>query len=531
MKSIINIAFVLSILFVSCKKQLEETPYSSLPPEQVFKDEAGLKKATLGAYQSWTFTGNDMSETLQRFVLVEGSNRYAAPGMGGGTGLVAPYYRYGHIPTDAAINTVWRRLFLSVARANTVIGNANVAVKDPSIANIYIAEARFLRAYAYFNLVRLYGGVPIIDREIKSLEDEDLIYAAKATIEQTYNFIIDDLKYAESTLPDKWEGTDIGRISAGIAKAVLGKVYLTMGGEPLNKTEYFDLAAAKLQEVVGGANEAKYNFGLIDNFVDVFKLTNERNKEILLSFGFFVNSVNPNGSPYPFYLFPRGLTATAEQTSYGLAYDLFQLFDEGDTRRDVTLVERYVYTNTFQNEFDYGDSIIFDPVDKKYRNKRNGVVWGNPTAPNGISYGKLARDPRPAGGANNSYSTDMIEMRFSDVLLCLAEALIESGNSADAMQHIDRVRARAHADPYGALSEEDARAAVRKERKLELVGEFTSLYDIRRWGVLEEEMAATSVTNIVENTIAAYDPKFYLYPIPQSQIDANPALIQNDGWK
>ena len=530
MKSIINIAVIFSILFVSCKKQLEETPFSSLPPELVFKDEAGLKKATLGAYQSWTFTGNDISEAIQRFVLVEGSNRYAAPGMGGGTGLVAPYYRYGHIPTDAAINTVWRRLFLSVARANTVIGNANVAVKDPEIANIYIAEARFLRAYAYFNLVRLYGGVPIIDREIKSLEDEDLIYAKKATIEETYNFIIDDIKYAESTLPDKWEGGEVGRISAGIAKAMLGKVYLTMGGAPLKKTEYFDLATTKLLEVVGTTNEAKYNFGLMDDFDDVFQLSNERNKEILLSFGAFTNAVNPNGSIYPFYLFPRGLTATAEQTSYGLTYDLFELYDEGDTRREATLIERYVYKAAFQNEFDNGDSIIFDPVNKKYRNKRNGIIWGNATAPNGISYGKLARDPRPAGGAVNSYNTDMIELRFSDVLLCLAEALIESGNSGDAIQYIDRVRDRAHADTYGALSESDARIAVRKERKLELVGEFTSIYDIRRWEILEEEMAATSVTNIVENTIADYDPKFYLYPIPQSQIDANTNLIQNDGW-
>ncbi len=85
-----------------------------------------------------------------------------------------------------------------------------------------------------------------------------------------------------------------------------------------------------------------------------------------------------------------------------------------------------MYRADFQNEFDNGDSIIFDPVDKKYRNKRNGIIWGNATAPNGISYGKLARDPRPVGGAVNSYNTDMIELRFSDVLLCLAEALIES---------------------------------------------------------------------------------------------------------
>ena len=420
--------------------------------------------------------------------------------------------------------------FLSVARANTVIDNAHLVLKDPGDANIYVAEARFLRAYAYFNLVRLYGGVPIINREIRSLEDDDLIYAARATTEETYDFIVEDIKYAEATLPDKWEGGDIGRISSGTAKAMLGKVYLAMAGAPLNKTEYFDLAASKLQEVVGATNEVKYNFGLMDNFKDIFSLSNERNKEIILSFGYFVNAVNTNGSIFPFFLFPRGLTSTAEQTSYGLSYDLFELFDQGDTRRDVTLVERYLYTAPFQNEFDYGDSIIFDPVNKKYRNKRNGIAWGSQTAPNGIAYGKFARDPRPVGGGNNSYSTDMVELRFSDVLLCLAEALIESGHSGDAMQYIDRVRIRAGVEAYGSLSEADARTAVRKERKLELVGECTTVFDIRRWNVLQEEMAATSVTNIVENTIAAYDPKFNLYPIPQSQLDANVNLVQNSGW-
>ncbi len=82
-----------------------------------------------------------------------------------------------------------------------------------------------------------------------------------------------------------------------------------------------------------------------------------------------------------------GLTATAEQTSYGLSYDLFQLYEQVDTRRDVTLIELLmVYAAPFQNEFDTGDSIIFDPVDKNYRNKRNGIIWGNATAPNGISF-------------------------------------------------------------------------------------------------------------------------------------------------
>lgn len=196
----------------------------------------------------------------------------------------------------------------------------------------------------------------------------------------------------------------------------------------------------------------------------------------------------------------------------------------------MTLIERYVWVGTFQNEFDYGDSVIFDPIHKKYRNQRNDTIWGSTTAPNGIAYGKLALDPRPSGFGANSYSTDLIELRFSDVLLCLAEALTESGNSGDALQYINRVRDRAQATPYGSLSQPGMVAAVKKERKLELVGEFTSVYDIRRWGTLQEEIAATDPANTNENMINPYNVKYELYPIPQDQMDNNANLVQNSGW-
>jgi len=516
------------ILFtaVSCKDNLEETPFSSLSKEVVFKDEEGLNQATIGVYQAWT--APDYTDISNRFILTESGHRYATAGIAVGAD---PYYRFGHLPNSGAFESVWARFYKIIFRANTVISNAKMAVPDKlEKADPYIAEARFLRAYAYFNLVRYFGGVPLILREINSLKDTDLIFGAKSTDEEVYNAIIEDLIFAESNLPDSRDGAELGRVSAGTAKAMLGKVYLTMAGKPLNKAEYFQKAVEKLKEVVGDENEAKYNFQLLPDFASVFALVNERNREIVLSFSYFVNSSNPNGNILPFNLFPSGLVNGDEQTNYGLTYDFYKLFDKTDTRRDFTLVTRYVFKGTARSDTQPGDSIIYDSVKANYINKRTNLSFAHDDYKYGIAYGKLAREPRPAGAAIQGYGADLIELRFSDVLLCLAEALVETGKTAEALPLLNRVRTRAKATLSKATAIAELRAAIRNERRLELTGEFTTVFDIRRWGTLSQEISAMSADQIVDNILLPYTPKLEIYPIPQSQIDANPQLKQNNGW-
>ena len=463
-----------------------------------------------------------------RFILAESGHRYTTAGILGDA-FINPYYSFGQTPAAAEILADWTRMYQSIARANSVIGNANKAVSDTTIANKYIAEARFLRAYAYFNLVRNYGGVPIIDKEISSLADDKLIFGAKATIEETYNFILKDLQYAESKLPATRSGVDLGRLTSAAAKGMLGKVYLTMAGKPLSKPEYFQKAVDKLTEITGPANETTYNLGLQANFPDVFALANERGKEILFSFGYFLSSANPYASIWPFFLGPRGLLNGDEQTNYGLTYDFYQLYEETDTRRDFTVVPRYKFVGTATDGAQPGDSIIFDPAQRNYIVKSTGGIFGNSAIHCGLAYGKFARVARPTGANPYGYPCDLIELRFSDVLLCLAEALVETSHPADAVPLLNRVRLRALASAYaGPVDEASVRAAVRAERRLELTGEFTTVYDIRRWGTLQDEIAAMSPSQIVNGVINPYAPKLELYPIPQAQIDANPNLTQTN---
>jgi len=155
---------------------------------------------------------------------------------------------------------------------------------------------------------------------------------------------------------------------------------------------------------------------------------------------------------------------------------------------------------------------------------------GDTTTGYGVAYGKLARVPRIVGSPAQGYNADLIEMRFSDVLLCYAEALNESGKSAAALPVLNRVRERAKAIASKATAVTDLRAAIRTERRLELTGEFTTVFDIRRWGTLKEEIAAITADQIVGSKLTPYDPKFEIYPIPQPQLDINPNLKQNTGW-
>jgi tetratricopeptide (TPR) repeat protein len=523
-----NIIFpaLLVIALVSCKDNLDEKPFSSLSKEVVFQDEDGLNQATIGVYHA--YTAPDFNDISSRFVLTESGHQYATAGIGIGS---EPYYRFGHLPNSGAFASVWSRFYRIIFRANTVVANAKLAVPgEEQEADPYIAEARFLRAYAYFNLVRYFGGVPLILDEINSLRDTELIFGSKKTDVEVYDAIVADLTFAEANLPDARNGAELGRVTAGAAKAMLGKVYLTMAGKPLNKTENYQKAVDKLREVTGAANEQKYAFELLPDFANIFALNNERNREIVLSFGYFINSSNPNGNILPFNLFPPGLVNGDEQTNYGLTYDFFKLFEKTDVRRDFTLVEKYVYKGTPRGDIQPGDSIIYDPVKANYINKRTKLSVGTDDYKYGMAFGKMAREPRPAGAAIQGYAADLIELRFSDVLLCLAEALVETGKPAEALPLLNRVRLRAKATASKAASVADLRIAIRKERRLELTGEFNTVFDIRRWGTLQQEIAAMSPDQIVDNVLAAYDPKFEIYPTPQSQIDANPNLKQHDLW-
>lgn len=526
-KILLPMLFLLATIIQSCKKDLIEKPYSTLSPSTIFTSETGLKQATLGIYQSWTATYftqdhryDNIFDVVHRFALSETGHQYATAGVYG-TAFTDPYLSFAETPTSNAGAVVWKRAYLTVSRANSVIDNANKAVPDAGIADVYKAEAKFNRAYAYFNLVRNFGGVPLVKNEITSLSQSDAIFGARASVEDTYKFIIEDLQFAEQKLPNTWTADDAGRVSAGAAKAMLGKVYLTMAGKPLSKPEYFQKAVDKLKEVNSAA--ATYNFGLAGDFKSIFSTSNEMSKERVLAFRYAWSSSLVDANLVPFFAGLDGIDPSGTQCDFGMTYKFYQLFESNDVRKDFTAPTRYKYKGT-------GDSLIYDPVTYHYINQTTGLGAFNTNIKYGVGFGKYSRDARPAGGLPWSYVDDLIEYRYSDVLLCLAEALNETGASAAAIEFINLVRSRAGATPYLLTNQDDLRQKIRNERRLELIGEGTTVYDVRRWGILQNEIAAMSPNQIINGALPPYSAKLELYPIPQVEIDANPKLTQNPGW-
>lgn len=523
-KLILPVILLIAISTVSCKKNLKETAYSFLSGNTVFSNETGLKQATLGIYDSWRADPN--FEPFFQWVLAECGQQYVTAGQISDQ-YITPYYGFAQNSSDLSTTNAWPRWYKTIARANTVEAHADEAVSDPTVADVYKAEARFHRAYAYFNLVRSFGGVPLIKSEINSIAQEDDIFATQASVQEIYDFMIEDLQFAESHLPPFWTGGDLGRISAGAAKALLGKVYLTGAGLPLKNSQYYQLAVNKLGEIVG-SGEATYNFGLLPDFEEVFSNDNRKNKEVVFAWtNLWTVAYSHSGIVLPYFLFPTNLVGTPTGTMYGLTPAFYNLYEDADTRRDFTMISRYLALPS-------GDSVIYDMDQHKYINKtQGGGTVGNALIPYvGMAYGKFARDPlSPAQGAvPTDYSVDLIQMRFSDVLLCLAEALNETGQTDQAVPLLNRVRARANASQYPVGSQDEVRQQIRKERRLELTGEYTTVWDIRRWGILEDEIAAMDPAQILNNALTPYSSKLELYPIPQKELDANPNLTQNTGW-
>jgi len=378
-----------------------------------------------------------------------------------------------------------------------------------------------LRAYAYFLLVRLFGPVPLITQQIKSLNQSNLIFASQSPIDSVYNQIISDLQFGIQNLPPTRSGVDIGRVTSGVAIALLGKVYLTMAGNPLKLSGYYQKAVQELQQIVGPANESKYGYQLLNDYSSIFSNDNKRNPEILLSFSQFYNNVSTNGSIFPFFLMPQGYADKDEQTLYAYTKNFYNLYEPADIRRDVTLITKYSDLRT-------GDSVFYDFSRNSYVDTVTHKIVGIPGA--GICLGKYDRAARPAGSPPWGHSDDQIHIRFSDVILMLAEADNEIGNTSDALSLLNRIRARAHASLYSTTNQDSLRLYIRKERRLELCGEFTTTLDIRRWGTLQQEIDSMSNDQILNHDLQPYDPKFELYPIPQGEIYANPNLKQNPGW-
>jgi len=393
--------------------------------------------------------------------------------------------------------TYWDSSYQGIANANLAIANIPDIVMDEGEKNKLLGEARFLRAYYYYNLVRIFGAVPLITGPI-DLTSENL-YASQETVENIYISIVADLTDAESSgLP--FNDTS-GRVTLGAVKSLLSSVYLTMAGNPLQKgAKYYQKAADKSKEVIDSGE-----YSLFPSYADLHDPAKNNIGENIFMVQYEV-FVDP--SDWQPLIIPYNMNISAYAAQTGAIYanqEFVGSYEVGDKRVE----EKQFYYTTYTSKFDRNDTIV---LGGHFLYKHFDIVANLDTS-------------------NSDLNWDLI--RYAEVLLIYAEAANEvSGPTADTYDAINIIRNRAELPELAGLSKEQFQEAVWKEKWHELSYENVTWFDMARL-----RKAFNVTTGNFEDFVGhefVYGPilteRELLFPIPTDELRNNEKLIQNQGY-
>lgn len=390
---------------------------------------------------------------------------------------------YEIVATNANVGRDWAYLYSMIGKANRVINNVEL-VPDPALTEArkqqIKGEASFIRAYAHFDLVRLYGDVPLVTQEVRSISAENLeqiyplLFPERVSADAVYDQIITDLELAlqtvRTTAPDK------GYATVGAVNALLAKVYATREPHDWAKVkEYCDAVIA------GG-------YSLLPEYDQLWDNAHENSVESIFEINCYNWDTGGNWGVFMFY--------GDDWKKFNIpSNDLVQAFEaEGDLIRKNA-------------------SIAFLDVTGKWTDQH----WSSVQYPFVNKY-------RDFSGAQN-----FIIYRLADILLLKAEALNELGDTEGAAALVNQVRARVDLEPITAGSQADMRITIAKERRLELAFEGHRWFDLKRTGRAIEVMNAAEDGNGNSLGYQLSEEKL-VWPIPQSERDKNTKLTQNPGY-
>lgn len=476
-------------IFSACDETLDINAESEInDPDKKLKTEAQVYAALIGCY-------NGLQKPMEtEWMMTELRSDNAVQGVPTSSNAVNLEFNeldmFTLLPTHAQVYNYWLDTYTNIGRTNTLLGSLEV-VADEDLRSTYEGEGRFIRAYHYFNLVRLFGPVFITTENITPEESKT---KDRSPVEDVYKVIIEDLKFASGEiLPEVWDDDNAGRVTRLAAKTLLAKVYLTL--------HQYDEAKKLLVEVQSSGKH------YLLPYEDVFSIQNELNAEIIFTIRYKAGGYGL-GSPFANRFAP---TSSGSSIINGdgsgwnhPSYDFMNnAYEPNDARRDIT-------------------------VD----------VYGSGTWPK--NYIKKFLSP-----VSNTYDAenDWPILRYSDVLLMLAEVLNETEGPANAIPLINEVR-----EVHGELpaltmieTQEECRLAIEKERRVEFAFENHRFFDLVR---------TNRAVEVLNNQIFETDKAFYnryanspdpaqivkewqlLLPIPQREIDTNNKVIitQNYGY-
>ncbi len=499
---------VIAMLFAACNEaDLDKLNPNGGTPESYFTTEDELTKGVNAVYakaQSIQLTGREW------FFLHDLRSDDVASGGGQLEGARNQILTGAHLPPNAVLTSVWTGFYRTIHRANAVIdGSANTQNISDELKARLVAEARFLRAWAYSELIVLWDDVPLYSTTVRSLSESQ----PRASVSDVYQFITTELTEIQAQLPLTYSGANVGRATRGAAQALLGRVYMERG------LDFYDEAKVELDKV-----RTSGVYALEDDYVDNFLEETSFNGESIFEIGFgndqfnwdadgnSAGNVEGNSRTQEYSaigwrnLIPsNSLIAEYERTSNGFA--------ENDPR----------FSDNFYrigDEFNNGNSVLTD-----------ALVQGNLSNFEGgqekISWRKYTSIYKNAAtfytGAMN-----MRIIRYAEVLLNLAEVENELGNQATAIGYLNEVRNRPSVDlpnypiagKFPVNSKDEVFKAIVHERRVELAGEQHRNRDILRWR-RQGKLASEPISYFQAN-------KFERLPIPQDEFATNASLSNSD---
>ncbi|MCU7617025.1 RagB/SusD family nutrient uptake outer membrane protein [Chryseobacterium sp. PBS4-4] len=384
--------------------------------------------------------------------------------------------------TSPSFNDVWEGHYQAINRSNQALKYLPLLDKaDASLRSRLEGEAKFLRAFSYFILVRSYGDVPLVNRVFENTDEDRMMVFTRKSKAEIYAFIESDLQAAIAALPQKsaYSGNNVGRASKGAAYALLAKVALYQ---------------KKWQQVIDNCNQVN-GYSLTPNFQDIYKVSGENNAESIFEIQGKGGPGQPGIKQYSQVQGARGAGGwgwgfNTPSQSLVNAYN-----SEGDTeRRDATIIIKPTIL--------YDGRVVPATVENNYY---NGKAYSSAFTGDEFS------------DANIRY------LRYSEVLLMKAEAMNELGQTSNAATYLNLVRNRAGLGDTTAVSQADMRTAIYKERRLELAMEHDRWFDLVRTGQAQAAMAANGKTFKVGT--------HEVFPVPNKFIlEAKGLASQNLGY-
>lgn len=478
-KIVVFIACLLILSATSCNRDfLELYPEDRLNTNNFYQNQNDFERALIGSYARIRPLYSNSSILFATELSTDNAEiQWSSPSV-----AEMQFDQNALSSENGTVNVLWTNALFTITNCNAIINRIDQVSFDEAAKNRILGETKFLRAFSYFYMVRLFGNVPITTDDFSSPEQVEQTDLSLKPSEAVYEEILNDLLTAESLIPPT-PVSDKTKASLATVKTLLGKVHLTLYN--------YEEAAVKLREVID-----LQQYELADDYASLFSPGNNNQPESIFEVQFI--SARNLGNNYSalftpaitsMALFPNNLQGAGRIVP---TLDMMNAYEEGDIRKEASV----------------NDSV--------------GLIGG------GITYSRHGLKFVDWNAIDlNDGSVAFTLLRYADVLLMYAEALNELGNTSEALEYLNNVRARANLVALNEVDQQTFRLAIEQERRVEFLYEGHRWFDLLRTGRTREVLNAHFESLGLNFSVEEHE---LIYPIPLNEILLDPSLVQNPGY-